>query len=592
MPILEINNVPIDINGEPISLNKQAYPIESWNERTLNHSDRVIIPETKIARELFSRPGNPEVKANKFGKYYPFKYKDLSTIIFSGQAILSSSNGTIEILLTDEAKEFFDNLNKKLNKLDFESDDFIFSVAEYDLKKIDNDSVWIWPAVAMHINKNVNNTILAGGGADAKLKYSRPMFSARKLRDKIYSTNKWSVSPCEQLNIVDSVCISANAKQFYVTSYQKTLTDIIVGSNPIIGLDTNDFNFGLTVNPTNLDIGTTNTKFRIRGSITATETSLLIVNGLSSPSGTDAQKQEFVINKGTFEYDLTTSDFTTSENSNIIDFSVITIGTVTFNSTLLYTIIEESDLGSFSGNNLIGYLVKVYDNMPDFKQKEFLKNCFTMFGAFFQTNQLKKELKANSYVTLSKLNSLDWSDKFIVDSENITGIIGRYGRTNYFSYDNDGTIPESTGRGEFQVNNETLEDIETIFTNIFSASTDVEIDGLDMASFDIYNDSERVNTLNDRILYYQVDGTRGITHATFNQISGDRLLEIYHKNIIESLYDVTVIECEFLLNRTDFLTFDFTKTVYIKAFKSTFLVLSINEYIEGRASKVKLLKYK
>lgn len=592
MTTLEIENIQIDLLNEPISLNKQAYAIENWAKQPLNFSDVVKLPETNIVRQIFQRPGAPEIVADKYNKYYKFKYKDFSTILFSGNALLISSNQEVEIQLLDESMVFFDNLNKKLNKLDFESSDFVFSSVEYDLKKISNSSVWIWPAVAMHENRNVNNTILAGGAVDAKLKFSRPMFNSIRLFEQIALTNKWRFDYPVEIAAAEMLALSANHSKFYVTSYQKTLTQTINGSGSVTGLDINDFIYNVVAASTSLNINNISTKFRLRGSITATEDSTLIINGLSTPSGTDAQKQEFLISKGTFDYDITSNLFKTTENNNNIDFSIVSTGNVTFNNALLYSIIEEQDLGALSGNNLVGYRVKAFDNMPDLTQLALIKELFTMFGAYFNTENFKNTIKVDSYLRLNKNNSLDWSDKFIEDTEMISGKLGNFGQTNYYQYDNDDTIPEQTGRGQFLVNNGTLIDINTTYKSNFSASNDVEIDSLDMADFNIYDNDERINDLNPRILFYQLDTGRGITYATFRQLSGDNLLNNYHKNITDSLYNITVLEADFNLNRTDFFTFDFTKTVYIKKFKSTFLVLSINEYIEGKPSKVRLLKYK
>jgi hypothetical protein len=602
MPKLKILGESVNLGSAKIALTKKFYSLHNLNDRRIDYSNKIILPSTHDNLLKFNRPQKVNYKADKFNVFYPFTLSFGSAVLFKGVSILESANETLDVQLLDSSKAYFESLTEKINKLDFEADDFIFSVAEYDLKKVENSSVWAWVAVAMHEKRIQSKTILAGGAATDKLKFSRPLLSVRRIREKIQLKQGWKTNFSSELSDLGRLAISVNHKNFYVTSYQKTLSNsIIVNTESTLqGVDlVTDFvktGSGAVTFPDTETIripcnGLNGANFRLRGYIESTSDIEIQFVG-DSKLGADKQTESFILNKGTHFYDFKTNLFETNETYYDIQVKLFGDANVTFNDTLLYTIIEEEKLGDFKDNKLLDYYIKVYDNMPDMTQLELLKTVWAFSGAFHVTDNFRKELNLHAIRTVGKNSAMDFSDKLDTHNYKISQRFGNLAKTNYWEYDNDDTISEIAGRGSFTVNSEILKDFGTYYKSIFSASNDVIIEDVDMADFNIYSDTERINTINKRILFVNDLVAAPETSGTFTQLRGDSILNANYKNIIDSFQNLTLIDCSLNLNRLDFFTFKGLQTIYLDHFKSTFMVLEINNYIEGRQTSVKLLKIK
>ena len=601
--ILRVNNKEVDIGTAKIAFSKKFYSLSNLNDRKLDYSNNITLPSTDKNLQIFNRPQRVDFEGDKFNKFYPFTYSFSSWVLFKGSVILESANNSLSVQLVDSSKEYFESLTEKLNKLDFESDDFVFSLTEYDNKKVLNESVWIWAAVAMHEKRIQSKSILAGGAATDKLKYSRPLISVRKLREKIQKKLGWSTNFSELLSEQGQLAISANHKTFYLTSYQKKINNSVIindltylqgleafldysktGTDAILFPDTETIRVSTN--------GYNATAFRLRGYIESTSDIEIEFQGVSKNS-TETQNETFIIKEGLHFYDLTTKEYNTDELYYDIKIALKGDANVSFSDTLLYTIIKEENLGDFKDNKLIDYYVKVYDNMPDFTQLELLKTVWVLSGAFHVTDNFRKEINLYALKTLSKNSAIDASAKLDTSNYKIHSNLGNLAKTNFFEYDNDDTITESTGRGQFTINSDVLPDFGTWYKSIFSASNDVVIENIEMADFNIYSDTERINTINPRILFVNPESEEvPYASATFKVLRGDNVLNLNYKNIISSFQNLQIVECNLNFSRLDFFSFNGLRTIYLDYFKSTFLVLEINEYIDGRTTNVKLLKFK
>jgi hypothetical protein len=230
--------------------------------------------------------------------------------------------------------------------------------------------------------------------------------------------------------------------------------------------------------------------------------------------------------------------------------------------------------------------VKTYDNLPDIVQKDLFKHCLVPVGGFFTSDNFRKLLTINSVMPLSKLGAIDWSSKFIEDSESEEPLEG-YGKTTYYTYDNSDLKPSNLGRGSFNIVNETIPDATNIYESIFAASQEVVITNT-MIDNTIYDDTERINEINTLIGYYEVQG--GYTVARFEQLNGNSVLSNYYTNFITAIQRGEIMEARFNLNKSDFFLFDFTKLVFLQQKKSVFYVLEIGNYSENELTDVTLLK--
>ena len=573
MAELTIDNEIIELGNNKLVFSKSGYSFEDWITKDIPYSERVTLPETSLLNSIFFRPFSPDITGQKFSKFHTFKYKDNGKIVFSGIAKLLKFNESkeYELQLLDSSFELFENLKDKLNALDFESSDFVFNQTTYTTLKVLNSSVWIWSASSMHDEKILVKNILNG-----RLAFSRPFFSVKRLVEKMFSVNGWTHELGINTDFFDTLIISAK-NEFVFTSYEKSFTGALAAGN--IDLSSPDFIQTDTVSPaTQLNI-TYNTKLRFRGNADADNDFILTI----TVTGTKPQTQTFVLNQGTFDYDLTSNEF---EAGDAITISLSGTGNVTFTDFLIYTIIDENDFGSMSLAIFKEFKVKTYDNLPDIVQKDLFKNCLVKIGGFFTTDNFNKKLTINSVVSLSKLSAIDWTEKFIEDSESVTSL-NNYGQINYFVYNNSDIKTSNLGRGSFIIDNETIPDIIDIYTSIFAASPEVTITDV-MIDNTVYDDTERINEINDLIAYYEVSGA--YTVARFENLNGNNILSDFYSNFIAAIQKGEITESKFNLNKSDFFLFDFTKLIYLQQKKSIFYVLNVGNYSDNELTDLILLK--
>ena len=575
MPELIIDNETVQLGNNKLVFSKAGYSFEDWITKDITYSERITLPETSLLNSIFSRPMQPAIQGEKFSKYRSFKYKDNGKIVFSGISKLLgfNDNKEFEIQLLDGSFELFENMENKLNALDLSSDDFTFNGTSYGTLKVLTSSVWIWSASSMHQDKILSKNVL-----NANYAFSRPFFSVKRLFEAILDNNNWNYSLETDADVFDKLIVSAR-NDFVFTSFEKVYNTTWSSGN--IDLSSPDFLNGDTLTgSTQLNI-TYNCKIRLRGNADADNDFVLTI----TVSGTKPQTQTFILNKGAFDYDLTSNEYTGGDSLVI---SLSGTGNVDVSDFRIYTIIDENDFGTMSSANFVGYKVITFDNLPDITQKDLFKYCLVELAGFFGVSFFNKDITIHSMKPISKLSAIDWSDKFIEDSENIVPL-SNYGKINYFNYNNSDIKPSNLGRGAFTIDDETLADTVDIFDSIFAASPEVTINSEKMIDNDVYDDTGRINEINDLIGYYEVSGA--YTVARFEDLNGNTVLSEYYANFITAIQRGEVIKAMFNLNKSDFFLFDFTQLIYLEQKNSTFYVIRIGEYSENEATEVTLLKF-
>jgi len=573
MATLKIDNYDIPLGNSKLVFSKSGYSFYNWITKDIPYSERVSLPETSLLNSIFFRPFASEIQAKKFSKFHSFKYIDNGKIVFAGicKLLKFSENREYEIQLIDGSFDLFENLKNKLNKLDFEHSDFTFNSTAYNSLKLLNNSAWIWSASSMHLEKILSKNILSGN-----LAFSRPYFSAKRLIEKMFAANNWSYELGINTSLFDKIIISANSK-FAFTSFEKSFTAVLAASN--FNISSPVFLKTDTLTGSTILNLTYKSKIRFRGSANSDNDFILQI----SVTGAKPQTQTFILNKGSFDYDLLSNDF---EASSALTFSIIGTGNVSFTDFKIYTVIDEENFGNISAANFTDFKVKTYENLPNIVQKDLFKHFLVKIGGFFNTDFFRKKIKIETVLTLSKLGALDWSQKLIEGSDSISLLDG-YSKINYFTYKNSDNNPEFLGRGSFNLDNETLQDAGEIYSSIFAASPEVVITN-NMIDNSVYNDTERINDLNTLVGYYEEISSYSV--ARFNDLNGNNILSKFYPNFIIAIQKGEIIEAKFNLNKSDFFLFDFTKLVYLEQKKSTFYILSIGNYIENETTDITLLK--
>lgn len=591
---LLIDGKEADLGNNVIAITRKVIDLSDLSLRNIDITNRLLLPKTNKNQEIFYSADRVGTNGDGMDREYSAKIID-STIIFNGVGYLNESNGTYQFQLVESSNNVFSNLNDKINMLPYDSHDFTFNKTSYDnLKLLSNSNLWVWPIVAMHEDKTESNTNFAAGNDG--LKYSRPSFSFWKILNDAIEAQGWALEM--DTDICERVGFSSNASKFYVTSYQKTLDETVtLGSvQNIDDLDTNDFENDVTTTSTTISTGTTPTIFRLRGNISSDNGAIIKVVSTSSGTG-EQQTKEFNISSRETYIDLKTSSFkpSGSDTDISIEITIEGSGSFTFDDTLLYTIIEEQELGVLSGNQLIGYRVKAFDNMSNKTQLDLLMDAMKITNSIIEPDSKRKIIKLRSLKNLSKLNSVDWSEKFDADNYTVTNKINGYAKKNYLIYDNDDSVNSELGEDNFDINNQSLEDVEDVLQLQWGASEEVAIENYEsfpIASYNIYNDDERLIDINDRLIYIydNTDVTPLYTLGRFLPLDWKTLKAEYYQNWFDSFFRFRFIEGFADLNQLDVIGHDFLKLVYIDHFKSTFFVQSFEDFTSGKVTEVELFK--
>jgi len=465
--------------------------------------------------------------------------------LFQGIGFLKNTGNEWKIQLVDASKTFFDDISKDLKELDFESHDFTYGATAYNTLKNLSSSVWVWPIVKMH--ETVSETDLT---------YLRPHFSFWTLLSAIFTTRGKALTM--DTNLIQNLAIQANSEDFKFTSFQKTLNGSTVGT-----LLTNDFNFGTTLGVATIDVGLLNkTSFRLRGNITSVAGGSLKFND-----------DEIEIRPGTNYYDEETSELT-----GLV--TVALTGDASFDNTLLYTLISENsfdNIGSFAPS---GYRVKVYDNMPLISQKDLFTDALTLTNSIIIPDNFNGTINLVSLNGLNSENKVDWSAKYIEDSETISSEVDKLSQRNNLTYDN------NVGNAFFDTALAFIKKENDYIKLRYSGSPD-------RANFAVYNvyhvDADTNNVRNDRD-YLRLVHITGI-YGRFTPINWANLTTGYYSGMFDSLYKPRVIHAKFNLSKLDVIGFEPLKLVYLKQYNANFIVQSIEQYIPNELTTVKLLRY-
>ncbi|MDX1700120.1 MAG: hypothetical protein R3250_05845, partial [Melioribacteraceae bacterium] len=449
---LEINGNKANLGNQIITLSRQVTNV--IGQKLVDFSNRFTLPKDDINNRIFNSPYIVNSNNNNLDKLYKAKLID-QFILFNGSGKLNEVVDGYQFQIIEDSKVFFDDLNKGIKYLDFDSDDFVFNYTSYNTLKLPSSSVWVWPLISMHEDRDINkspNPVTS----NSDIAFYRPCFNWSVILNKIFTSRSWTVE--YDSDIIDDLCLISNASKFYVTSYQKTFNETIAlsGSSNLSNLDTNDFENNVTTTSTTIDIGDIKTAFRLRGGISV-ENQLTITIKATDGTG-KVNEKKYAVNTTDSELDIKSSDFSTNDPSNEVEIVFTGSGNVVLSDMLLYSLIEEQELGDLSDNNITGYLVKAYDNLPNKTQKDIYKDTLTLTNSVAIPDSLNKKVIIKSLNAITKTNAIDWSEKFIQKTEQITNRFESFGQLNYLSYDNDDTVDESSGEASFEVNNESLED--------------------------------------------------------------------------------------------------------------------------------------
>jgi hypothetical protein len=578
---VEINGILAELGDSEPSITKKSIDVSNPSARFIDFTNRFELPDTQINRQIFDSPNGIGTNNRSFDKLYDVVIRD-SFQIFKGNGFLdSSTKDSFNFQVVDNSKDLFNSLDIPLSSVEWDDKDTTLTTAQITaLQSASINNCWVWGKACYHENALQVNTDQTTG--DDRCKYSRPAFYVQGLLNRALTLQGYTLtSPLPDL------AFSSCHDNFFFNSYQKTLTATYnpAGTLALSGMNTNDFaHADLTVVSGSIGIGTVKTKFRLRGEVTSDAVIDIIIRATDDTDAAKIVESKLSLIVGTQNIDFSSAEFQ-SANGYTIDIRFVGTGQVVTNC-LLYTIISDKD-SDLSTNPFLSYKIKAFDNLPDLTYLDLLRLICVVSNKYQIVDTLKKTISFGSFAQLNKLNAVDWSDKFVVGSEKIQSKFENLAQKNWLKYENDLTVNPQRGWSYFEADNESLEQEGDYLALKFSASNDVTINSNSIAQVKVYSDTTRIQNQTINIRLFNAIGSL----LQFSPLDWKNLATNYYTNYFNSLYRIRVIDCEFNLNKLDFLSWSETQLVYIDYFKTTFIVLEISNFISGKLTSVKLLSY-
>jgi len=269
--------------------------------------------------------------------------------------------------------------------------------------------------------------------------------------------------------------------------------------------------------------------------------------------------------------------------------------------------------------------IEIAENLPSMTLKNFLKTFAQMFGLILLPDALSKNIRFIQFKKIVENIAIarDWSSKVATVGANIKFRIGNYGQNNSLQYAVDENVLSGIGDASFSIDDETIQQNVVVISLPFAASeTTFSANGLSMSSilFKDFNanvlkptprvfyaykttpsDSEvfslvDYNTLTIPTIVHSASATDYfktyfIDSGEINGLGfGSTLMSENYTELIEALDKTKLITIELNLTASDVANFDFSIPIYLRQLASYFYVNKIQNWIEGKQTKVELLR--
>lgn len=575
---LRINGKVAELGNSLPAITKRGIDPSDLSVRFIDTTNKFKIPNSSINRRALGFPNVIAGDNSAFEKTFMVNLFDVSEI-FSGIGFVTSANSKeISIQATSKEKKVIDLLAKRLKEISWDDDDIVLAATDISNNNTyDISNPFVWGKMNNHYS---GSEAFSDQGASGT-KYSRPQLNVNGVLNRLFSDSGYTFTP-----ISKNLALTLNYADFKFTGYQKTLSETFVNIL-MTGFDTYDFSAVGMHSSFQIDSGTDNVCVRIRGYITATSEleTRIEIKGYNKISTAYDSVAIIQLKKGTHYYDEITNQLGTGAG---VFIRCTVYGTITFHDTLIYTVLSEKDSNlDLSTDPFNNYRIKLHENLKEETFIDLIKLCAFVDFSVFDIDVRNKTFSFYSLGGLNKLNSIDWSDKFIVDSENIDSTL-KLAKKNLLKYNNDSSIDALLGSTYFENKKDYVSDEEDYLIMPYCASVDLKLTVFCfIAHCKVYNDTSRLNdnNINQRVLVVEDD------RVLFTPISMSQLVSEKYQSLLNSLSNVRIITAEFDLKKTDVVNWKIQDLVYIDYFKSTFIVLEIANYIPRRTTKVKLLAY-
>lgn len=260
-------------------------------------------------------------------------------------------------------------------------------------------------------------------------------------------------------------------------------------------------------------------------------------------------------------------------------------------------------------------------NMPDMSQKDFMKAMAQRFCLIYDADSNTQTLKVYSFKDIydNIPYAYDWSEKVDAGTYNVRWH-SNYAQRNDMLFTEDTDVPKAYGNAYFNIDDTSLQARKTALTCPFAATPLItRLNGDRIPNLPVWGDTYLANEFwktkyKARILnvYRKPNGSgvnindgatinisTDLPYAYFENTTGNgtgRELNMQdainndYADLIRALNNYEMVEDFFWLTPQDFLGFDSYRPVYVRKHQGYFYVNKIDGFVEGKMTKVQMLR--
>jgi hypothetical protein len=263
----------------------------------------------------------------------------------------------------------------------------------------------------------------------------------------------------------------------------------------------------------------------------------------------------------------------------------------------------------------------ISQNMPDMSQKDFMKAMAQRFCLIYDADSNSQTLKVYSFKDIydNIPYAYDWSDKVDAGTPNIRWH-SNYAQRNDMLFTEDTDVPKGYGNAYFNIDDTSLQARKTALTCQFAATPLItRLNGDRIPNMPVWGDTYLANefwktkykarilniyrkpngsgvnindgtttTISTDLPYAYFDNTTG--NGTGRELNMQDAINNDYAELIRALNNYEMIEDFFWLTPQDFLGFDSYRPVYVRKHQGYFYVNKIDGFVEGKMTKVQMLR--
>lgn len=528
---IRVNSIILEISPASVFvLNSLILDFNNITARGITSSNTLKLPLSQTNKEALEFPTPINSTSKAWTKLFAADILLGKNVIATGSVRLKGfQDNEITLQFQDDSRDFYDNLNRRANDIDFSDFDLIFNSTTFtSIANITVDQIWAYKNLQCAIN---------GDNTDIDV-FTRPCYSVRELLRKFiqvagFEPDFTSISNSTE---IDSLLLTSHADSFIVSDFRQSYVEKsfsgTVGTPDTLPIDLNDFAVKTSV--LLLDTIKNDTvaySLNLKGTITALGSASIIITNTVAPTETIALAPgDNFVNFTTALYDV-----------NSIS-SIEIIGDVIFRDVFLYLILNEKDLAdvltqweslTVPGESILdGYHFLGAHNLPNMTQLELFRNVWSLYFIKVDINDFNKTVQFSTFSQALKISAIDITDQ--IESSGSISPAQIFARQNLFSYSNDSDTFINYAQFLFQVPGEINKPIKNYIQIPFAASINKDFNGDIFARVEVYNksafdESESRTTLTNRLLLEKGD------NAIFESLSWSFLFEKYYNPLFSQI---------------------------------------------------------